>query len=316
VHIKLNSVRLLLLVVFILCSNVYANIKGIKIETIDAQKYGTVHIPLISKRIDINRDIFHIGQLVSSKSTKALIKNEKYYIVSMEDASSRGKLHAVIKGEYLQRYPYNITILSEIAYQLSRNLMGENYDEKALSKNLERIATNVIRRKGFVLDNHTKIAYSDILLYERNTKVLYKSSDALRMLEEKVKQNRLSYKDAYDFVYGKSYPKKVLTSKSKKLKPLYRLVALFHISKNTKINTEILKLKPLREGSSPVEKFVLSKQDLPFRITKEGSVILAGLLRKKVYDFEAVAHTKDDESNVISFTVIVDEVHEDGFYKL
>jgi len=301
-------------------TNVSANIDGILIETIEAQRYGQVHIPLISKRVKTNKDMFHLGYLISSKSTKALIKEDEFYIITMQDKFSKGKLSAIIKGSYLQKYQYHISALTQVSFLLSQEYIGRKYDKIALENNLNNIARKMVKRKGFVLDNDFEIGYTDVLLYENGGRELYKSyDDHVRPLERKIKNNTLTREDAYDFVYEKSSHKRVLTQKidePKKVKPLYRLVVFLHIPRNTKRGTEIVKLKRLREGSAKVDGFELNNSNVPFRISSDGSVVLSAVLREDVYDFEAVAHTKDGDSNKISFTIVVDNVKEGKYYKL
>ena len=110
-----------------------------------------------------------------------------------------------------------------------------------------------------------------------------------------------------------------MTQKSgehKKVKPLYRLVVFLHIPRNTERGTEIVKLKKLREGSAKVDGFELSNVNVPFRISSDGSVVLSASLREDVYDFGAIAHTKDGDSNKISFTIIIDNIKDSKYYKI
>jgi len=51
----------IILAIFILNVNLYANINGLRIEIVDANMYGKIHIPLVDKHIDVNKDIFRLG---------------------------------------------------------------------------------------------------------------------------------------------------------------------------------------------------------------------------------------------------------------
>ena len=225
-----------------------------------------------------------------------------------------------MKGAYLKKYQYNITALTECAFLLSQKFLGDHYDKEALENNLNAIAKKVIKRKGFVLENEAAIAYSDILLYENGFKVLYKPyTEYVKPLEKKIKENRLTHKDAYRFVYEEATPHKAVrqdSGKQKKVAPLYRLVVFLHIPRNTKRMTEIVTLQQLRVGSAKVEKFELSDPTVPFRITNKGSVVLSSSLKEDVYNFEVIAHTKDGDSNKISFTIIIDKPKDSQFYKI
>ena len=319
----MRFIRYKIAIVFILSTfyiNLSANINGIKIEIVEAQLYGKVHIPLLNKRINTNKDMFRLGYLEASRNTKALIKEDEFYIITLQDKFSRGKLNAIIKGKYLKNYQHNIGALTQVAFLLSQDLIGNKYDKSALENNLNKLAKKVIRSKGFILDNNFEIGYTDILLYENGGKELYKPyDDYVKPLEKKIKNNTLIYKDAFSFVYEGSYSKKVLTQKNdenKKVAPLYKLVVFLHIPRNTKSGTEIVKLKQLREGSAKVDGFELINSTVPFRINRDGRVVLSASLREDSYDFEAIAHTQDGDSNKISFTIVIDKIKDTKYYKI
>jgi len=317
-----NYKTVIVFILFIFHSDLTANIDGIKIEIVEAQKYGKVHIPFIDKRINVNTDMFRIGYMQAGKSTKKLIHANKFYVVTLQDKYSKGKLHAIVKGAYAKRRPYNIGVLTQVAFLLSQDLLGDKYNESALEARLNKIAKKIIKRKGFVLDNNFEIDYTDILLYTNVGKVLYKPyNEYVKPLETKIKNNNLSYEDAYSFVYDKPSIKTVSQkvkekNKVKKLVPLYRLVRFIHIPKNTKIGTEIEILEQLREGSAKVDSFEILASSIPFKIDRDGTLIVSFNLTKDHYSFEAVAHTKDGDSNKISFTIIIDDVNENKYYKV
>lgn len=287
-----------------------ANIDGIKIETIKAKMYGKVHIPLLSKRIKSKNDMFSLGQINASRSTKKLLEKDEFYIITLEDKYSKGKLHAIVKGDYLKKYPHYVSPLTEVAFLLSRDFIGDKYDKIALEKNLNKIAKKVIKKKGFILDNTFEIGYSDVLLYKP-----YK--DNLKLLEKKIKNNVLTYNEAYNFVNNNKKTKEVIKkNKIKKVIPLYRLVVFLHIPQNTKIGTKLVKLEQLRRGSAQVESFEILKANMPFRVTKDGTFKVSSSLKEDSYSFEAIAHTKDGDSNKISFTVVIDKIKDDRYLKI
>jgi len=314
--IKFKVVFIFIISIFSL--NLNANVDGVRIQIIEAGLYGTVHIPLLDKRIKSKNDIFTIGQINASTSTKKLYKDDEFYILTIEDKYSKGKLNAIVKGSYLKKYPHYINTLTEITFLLSKDFIGKNYDKVALEKNLDKIAKKIIKEKGFVLDDIYEINYSDILLYENGSKVLYKPFiEYLKPLEQKIKSNTLKYDDAIKYVYERPIHKKVSNkSRVEKIQPLYRLVVFLHIPQNTKLGTEIVKLEKLREGSAKVDSFEILNNAVPFRMTKEGKLFLAKELDEESYSFEAVAHTKDGDSNKISFTIVIDNVEDTKFYNV
>ncbi len=118
----------IILAIFILNVNLYANIDGLRIEIVDANMYGKIHIPLVDKRIDVNKDIFRLGYLQTGKSTKKLIKENEFYVVSIQNKYSKGKVNAIVKGEYLRSNPYNMGALTQVVFLLLENLLGSNYE--------------------------------------------------------------------------------------------------------------------------------------------------------------------------------------------
>ena len=322
--VKIKSIRYSITIIFILSiffSNLNANIDGIKIEIVEAHKYGKVHIPLVDKRISVNTDMFRLGYMQAGKSTKKLINENEFYIITIQDKYSKGKLNAIIKGDHLKRRPHNVGVLTQAAFMLSQDLLGNNYNRSVLENRLNEIAKKIIKRKGFVLDNNLDIDYTDILLYTDGTRVLYKPFNAyVKPLETKIKNNTFRYKDAYSFVYDpyhRTVPKKKNEKESvKKVIPLYRLVRFIHLPQNTKIGTEIETLEQLREGSAKVDSFEILGSSMPFRIDPKGTVTVSLPLTKKSYSFTAIAHTKDGDSNKIEFTIIIDKLKDTKFYKV
>jgi len=301
--------------------NLHASIAGLHVEIVEAERYGKVHIPLVDKRLHVSNDIFHIGYMQAGKSTQKLIDKNKFYVITLQDNTSKGKLHAIVKGDYMKRRPYHVSALTEVIFLLSQDLLGEHYDSAALETKLNTLSKKIIKRKGFVLDNKFEIDYTDILLYTLEARVLYKPYDKyVTPLESKIKENHLTYEDAYHFVYdapireAATPPEK--NHKHKKVKPLYPLVRFIHIPKNIIIGTKIETLKQLRAGSAQVDGFEILASSIPFRLDRRGTLTLASALTKDHYSFEAVAHTKDGDSNKISFTIIVDGLKDTKFYKV
>ncbi len=260
--------------------------------------------------------MFRLGYMQAGKSTKKLINENEFYIITIQDKYSKGKLNAIIKGDHLKRRPHNVGVLTQVAFMLSQDLLGDNYDRSALENRLDEIAKKIIKRKGFVLDNKFDIDYTDILLYTDGTRVLYKPyNESVKPLETKIKNNTLTSKDANSFVY-EPYTRTVSKKEKnsvKKVKPLYRLVRFIHIPQNMKIGTEIETLEQLRVGSAKVDSFEILGESMPFRIDQKGTVTVSLPLTKEHYSFTAIAHTKDGNSNKIEFTIIIDKLKDTEF---
>jgi len=312
-----------LLFFFFLQVNLFANVNGIKLEIVEASKYGTVHIPLVNKRMNIDTDMFRLGYMQAGKSTTKLLHDNSYYVITLKDKYSKAPLHIIAKGSYMKRRPYNAGALTEIVFMLSKDLLGKNYNKDTLEHRLNKIAKKIIKRKGFVLDNKFDIDYTDILLYKNGSHVVYRPYDPYVLtLEKKIKENSLSYQEAYRFVYDKTATK--ITEKKKikdkdgikKVKPLYRVLVFKHIAKNSEIGTEVTTLEQLRIGSAKVDSFEILESSIPFRIDNDGVLTLSSQLTQSSYTFHAVAHTEHGDSNTIEFTMIVDPIKGDTFYKL
>ena len=309
----------IMLFLAILQLNLHATISGIKMEIVEANQYGTVHIPLVSKQLDIKSDMFRLGYMQAGKKTISLLKDEHYYVITLKDNYSKSPLHVIANGAYMKRRPYNAGVLTEISFRLCQEFLGNHYDKQALKERLDKIAKKVISQKGFVLDNKLDIDYTDILLYKNGSHVLRKLYDPDVMdLEKKIKVGAFRHQDAYDFVYVKSLRKHKRKEKDgvKIVKPLYRLIVFKHIPKNTALGTTITTLKPLRVGSAKVDEFEILGDTVPFRIDRQGKLILAAQLLQPRYSFDAIAHTKDANSNKIEFNIIIDQINKQDRYKL
>ncbi len=296
-----------------------ANVGGVNVTIEKADKVGTVHIPLVEKRLDVNADIFSIGFMHAGKKTASLIEPQLYYVVTLKDERNKGSLHAIVKGAYMLRRDYRLSVLTEVVYRLSKKYLGKGYDEQALESRLKELSQKMVIKKGFVFDNEFEIAYSDVLTYSDKVKVLKKPYSDIALLQQKIKDNTLSDSDAYQFVYDEkslTSPHREKEVGHKKVKPLYRLVVFLHVPKNLPIGSEITHLKQLRAGSAKVESFKILADSVPFRISPNGVVRLSRELKERSYSFKAVAQTKDGESNNIDFTIIVDKVKNNSYLKL
>ena len=273
--------------------------------------------------MNIDTDMFRLDYMQAGKNTTKLLNDDTYYVISLKDKYSKAPLHIIAKGSYMKRRPYNAGALTEVVFMLSKDLLGNNYDKETLEKRLYKISRKIIKRKGFVLDNKLDIDYTDILLYKNGSHVVYKPYDPyILALEKKIKENSLSYQEASSFVYDE-IPAKIIKKKNiaakdgiKKVKPLYRVLVFKHIAKNSEIGTEVITLQQLRVGSAKVDSFKILESSIPFRVDNNGVVTLSSKLTQTSYNFHAIAHTKHGNSNKIEFTMIVDPVKDDKFYKL
>ena len=219
-----------------------------------------------------------------------------------------GKLHLILSKEKLLQNDYKVNILTEIGYQLSRDLLGENYDKARLQARLGDIAKHVLIEKLYP-DANQPLGRNDLFYWVpmAHKNWLVKPYDTtLAPIVNKVYAGENIYDEAYNYVYN----------------PLPELLATvpvvksqwFKVDENVTSGTQIGKIVLLSEGNSSVESYALSGAGSEeFRVDETGVVYLeenATLDYEKtaIYQLQLRVSNSAGESRPVTLYITVNNI--------
>lgn len=139
------------------------------------------------------------------------IDRDDDFVVDSDFTQVNGKLHLILTKERLLQNDYKVNILTEIGYQLSKDLLGENYDKIRLQARLDDIASRVLIEKLY--PNADETLGRDDLFYwipMAHKSWLVKPYDkTLAPIVNKIYAGESIYDDAYSYVYDKVDPSEI-----------------------------------------------------------------------------------------------------------
>ena len=116
-----------------------------------------------------------------------------------------GVLHLILSKERLMQNDYKVNILTEIGYQLCKDLLGEYYDSRLVQERLDDIASRILIEKLYP-DANASIGRDDLMWWipSAHKNWLIKSYDRyLEPIVMKLYESEDIYSDAYEYVYAK-----------------------------------------------------------------------------------------------------------------
>jgi len=217
-----------------------------------------------------------------------------------------GSLHLIVTKERLLQNDYKVNILTEIAYELSRDLLGDSYDKDRLQKRLDDIAKRVLVDK--IYQDSKKTLDRDDLMYWNpmaHKNWLIKSYNALKPIVDEVYEGIDIYDDAYRYVYDKPDGTKEILLQSQ----------WFIVDENISSGSYIGDIKVDAQGSSPIERYALSGESDKFRIEDNGSIYLKDNAMldyedKESYHLYLKAYNHTQESKPVSVYVYVANIYD------
>jgi hypothetical protein len=221
-----------------------------------------------------------------------------------------GKLHLILDKKSLLNNDYKVNILTEIAYQLSKDLLGNNYDKKRVQERLDDIAKRVLIEKLYPVAEEP-LGRNDLFYWipAAHKNWLIKPYAQLAHIVDKVYKGEDIYDDAYRFVYEEikqtaqqSRPEPILTSK------------WLQISEGIKGPVDIGNVALISEGKSSILSYQLSGDGSElFEIDQAGVVSLKegkvlDFEKKKLYQMKLIAKNSDGESRPVTLVVVVKNI--------
>ena len=168
-----------------------------------------------------DRDTLKSGIINIDQNAMDRFEDDQYYIVRVEGGvdidsddnfiyddlptQNHGTIHAIIKGVELKRMPFVVNVLTEAIYQVSGDMIGEEYDPASLEEMLDRSAAKLISTKLDITGIDKEVGYRDILLWTpaADKATLYKPYDLyVQPIVEKTYADMPRSDESYQLIYG------------------------------------------------------------------------------------------------------------------
>ena len=236
------------------------------------------------------------------------IDRDDDFTVDSSFTQMNGKLHLILSKERLLQNDYKVNILTEIGYQLSRDLLGESYDKVRLQERLNDIAKRVLIEKLY--PNANQPLGRDDLFYwipmAHKNWLLKPYDSTLAPIVNKVYAGENIYDEAYNYVYN----------------PLAEALATvpvvksqwFKADENMISGTKIGQISVVSEGNSSIQGYVLSGAGSElFRVEESGAVYLeenATLDYEKtsLYQLQLKALNEAGKSKPVTLYIVVGNI--------
>ena len=162
---------------------------------------------------------------------------------------------------------YKVNILTELAFQVSKDLLGSNYDQVELNKRLDDIATHVLIDKLYP-DSDVPLGREDIVYWLPNANknwLIKDYTNDLHPIIEKVHQGAYIMDDAYEYIYGEI---------PNALNPILA-TTWYYVDENIKGKRYLGNMTVKAHGVSLIKSFQLSGDGAEkFSINQDGEIFL------------------------------------------
>ncbi|WP_304543639.1 cadherin repeat domain-containing protein [Sulfurimonas microaerophilic] len=108
-----------------------------------------------------------------------------------------GTLHAIVNTDIIANENFKVNILTEIAFQLTQEMLNEDLNSTALQNKLDNIATKLLKED---VNGDTEIDYDDLLAWVPigdKDKLVFDYEQKLQPIVEKIYKNEDIYFDVY-----------------------------------------------------------------------------------------------------------------------
>lgn len=242
-------------------------------------------------------------------------------VVDNQFTPVNGKLRLILSKQSLLNNDFKLNILTEIAYQLTKDLLGDNYDKARVQSRLDDVAKRVLVDKLYP-DAEQPLGRNDLFYWvpAAHKNWLLKDYDSwLEPMVDKVYLGQDLYTDAYEFVYGKAISETVPLLQSQ----------WFPVSEDVASGTVVGNIKLIHVGGSDITSYVLLNDDddddepsTRFSIDALGKVTLKpdttlDYETDKIYQLQLKAVNSFGESKPVTLVILVtnvlDSIEDTGF---
>jgi len=205
-----------------------------------------------------------------------------------------GSLHAIVNTDILAQENFKVNILTEIAFQLTKEMLSEDLNSTALQKKLDEIAIKLLKED---VDGNEEINYKDILAWVPigdKDKLIRAYESYYVPIVQKIYNNETIDNNT---LYSLAYPPT--------LEPL-----TLHITENSEANTIVGQLTYISEYSS-IESMSFQTESQEFSIDKLGVIrVKSGAIldheTMSTYILQAYATNSFGKSDLVYITIYVD----------
>ncbi|VAW49703.1 hypothetical protein MNBD_GAMMA04-1513, partial [hydrothermal vent metagenome] len=276
-------------------------------------------LPQTTEEVRLMQGILNYeGDFVLELSGGVDIDRDDNLVVDDQFTPVNGKLRLILSKESLLNNDFKINILTEVAYQLSKDLLGENYDKARVQSRLDDIAKRILIDKLYP-DAEQPLGRNDLFYWvpAAHKNWLLKDYDSwLEPMVDKVYLGQDLYTDAYEYVYGKAVSETVPLLQSQ----------WFPVSEDVASGTAIGNIKLIHMGGSEITHYVLlndeNEPSTRFSIDALGVVTLnEGVTldyeTDKIYQLQLMAVNTLGESKPVTLVILVtnvlDSIEDTGF---
>ena len=234
------------------------------------------------------------------------------WIVDDNYTPLNGTIHAIISRKQLLRNEYKVNILTELSFQVSQDLLGDNYDRYQMENRLNNIAQKVLIEKLYPQSSNA-LNRDDIVYWlpSANKNWLIKDYAAdLHPIVMKVHHGEYIGDDAYEFIYGdiaqsvgvQNNPNPILGG------------TWFRVDENVTGVYYFGTMKVLSEGNSSIVSYYLDGDSSDkFSIDESGEIYLVdgaslNYESKNYYDLFVTASNSEGTSRPVMLRVLLNDI--------
>jgi len=224
-----------------------------------------------------------------------------------------GTIHAIISRKELTHNDYKVNALTELSFQVSKDLLGNNYNQQLLDSRLNDIAKRVLIEKLYPTALEP-LNRDDLVYWLPNANKNWLIKDYYKDLHpivEKMHNGEYIFDDAYDFIYGnvEGIGAPILGA------------TWFYIDENIVGTHYIGDIKIISEGVDEITSFIIEGEGADkFNIDLSGSITLKenetiDYESKYYYDLFVSAVNTKGTSRPILLRLIVNDLDDAPLYK-
>ncbi|WP_345975307.1 hypothetical protein [Sulfurimonas sp. HSL3-7] len=185
-------------------------IGGANVSIIDVTNGAILH----ETSTTLGSSLGSTGVILLSQEILNTLEDDRYYLVNVmggvdvdtdddgvidiRPTVKTGDLHGLYKGSFLKTSHFKINILTEIAYQVTKELFANDNDSSIISSRLDEVA------KKLLISSSDEIGYTDLINWmpRYDKRMLRKSySEYYEPVAQKIYHGQDIYADAYKIVY-------------------------------------------------------------------------------------------------------------------
>ncbi len=216
-----------------------------------------------------------------------------------------GVVHSIVSRESLLKKDYKVNVLTELSFQVSKDLLGASYDKQLLDSRLDDIARHVLIEK-LHYDSVEPLNRKDLLYWLPNANKNWLIKDYekdLFPIVMKIHNGENIYDDAYDFIYGDSVNIGVPTLSATWYYLDENIVGNYFIGKMNTINTGLSDITSYSLEGEGSNKFYINQMGDIF--LKEGESL--DYEEDNYYDLFVTATNSEGTSRPILLRLIIND---------